>query len=566
MHKAPVVNPSPVATSPALSITDFLTDGSLAALCAELSQLTGVSVQLRDALGRQVSPGGQGKESWSVSGDAGAEPPPGAHAFPLRVGGERIGAILVGPGGPSLGENPRLSLERAIELLSQASAELCEHELELRHKVKELSALFKLGSMLAHASGMQRVLEVALESALDVLGLDAGSIMLLKEDADGITATNEEDLTVATSRNLSREWLEWPQSLSKGRLFDRLALGGEIVVSEDLPSDPRVQIQERVQIEGLVSAIHAGMIFQSRPLGVMRLYAHDRRSFSESDRRLLGLIANQAAVAIEQTRLLRLHEEEQRIGRQLQLAADVQRRMLPSRVPQIKPLDIAARYIPSFELGGDFYDFIDLNGHLGIVVGDVVGKGIAAALLMSSVRASLRAHAQEVYDLDTVVGKVNQALCRDTLDSEFATLWYGVLNPATLRLTYCNAGHEPPIIVRVPKHRSPSPADIDELSVGGMVVGVDRSQRYQRAVYDLHPGDVFIAYTDGVTDASNFENAKFGKKRLRKTILDVLKAEPDAPAARVLDLIHWEVRRFTGLAPRADDETLVVMRINAGGK
>ncbi len=562
MHKVPAANSHSAPSSQPLSITDFLTDGSLAALCAELSLLTGVAVQLRDAMGRLVTPGGLRGEPWSVADGGGSEPPRGAHAFPLRVGGERIGAILVGAGSPVLGESPRVSLERAIELLSQASAELCEHELELRHKVKELSALFKLGSMLAHASGMQRVLEVALESALDVLGLDAGSIMLLKEDADGITAPNEEDLTVATSRNLSREWLEWPQPLSKDRLFDRLALGGEIVVSEDLSGDPRVLIKDRVEIEGLVSAIHAGMTFRARPLGVLRLYSRERRTFSESDRRLLGLITNQAAVAIEQARLLKLHEEEQRIQRQLQLAADVQRRMLPSRVPQIKPLDIAARYIPSFELGGDFYDFIDLNGHLGIVVGDVVGKGIAAALLMAAVRASLRAHAQEVYDLDTVVGKVNQALCRDTLDSEFATLWYGVLNPTTLRFTYCNAGHEPPLVVRVPKHRSPSPADIDELSVGGMVVGVDRSQRYQRAVYDLHPGDVFIAYTDGVTDATNFEGAKFTKKRLRKTILDVLKAEPEAPAARVLDLIHWEVRRFTGLAPRADDETLVVMRVN----
>jgi sigma-B regulation protein RsbU (phosphoserine phosphatase) len=340
-----------------------------------------------------------------------------------------------------------------------------------------------------------------------------------------------------------------------------MALGGEVVASEELQSDPRVQIPDKAAEEGLVAALHAGLIFQNRPLGVLRLYAREKRTFGEFERRLVRSIAQQAAVAVQQARLLRLGEEERRIQRQLELAADVQRRMLPSRLPQLKGVDLSARYVPSFELGGDFYDFIELHGNLGVVVGDVVGKGVAAALLMASVRSALRAHAQEVYDLDAVVSKVNQALCRDTLDNEFATLWYGVLDPITLRLTYCCAGHDPTLVVRVPTHRAPSPADIDELSVGGMVLGIDRSQRYQRAVYDMQPRDVMIAYTDGVTDATNFSGEKFGKKRLRASVLAILAAEPEATAARILDLLHWEVRRFTGLSSRADDETLVVMRV-----
>ena len=561
---APNATASPTSpTSPtSLSITDFLTDGSLAGLCEELAALTGVSIDLLDIEGRRVVRGNQGDHPWHVV-DAKTSALPGAISFPLRVGGQRIGSLLASPGAPRLGQDPRQSLERVVGLLASAAAELCEHELEVRDKVRELSALFRLTSLLAQASGMERVLEVALDAALDALGLDAGSIMLLKEDADGVvTGTTEDDLDLATSRHLSKEWLLWPQSLSKDRLFDKMALAGEVVVSEDLSEDPRVLIRDKAAAEGLVSAIHAGVIFQNRPLGVLRLYARRRQTFSDFDRRMVRSIAQQAAVAIEQARLLRLQAEEQRIQRQLQLAADVQRRMLPSRVPQVPGVDLAARYVPSFELGGDFYDFIELNGHLGLVVGDVVGKGVAAALLMAAVRASLRAHAQDVYDLDTVVARVNHALCRDTLDNEFATLWYGVLDPATLRLTYCNAGHEPPIIVRVPTHRPPSAADIDELSVGGMVVGIDRSQRYQRAVYDLHDRDVLVAYTDGLTDASNFERKKFGKKRVRETLLTILAAEPEAPASRILDLLHWEVRKFTGLSNRVDDETIVVMRIS----
>ena len=562
--RKPVEISSPaVPARPGLSITDFLTDGSLAALCRQLTELSGVEVQLRDPAGRLIaSPDGLGRWQVQIDGIDLASLPEGSISFPVAVEGEAIGHLILSPGKPKLVKEPRKNLERVVSLLALTSAELCEHELELRHRIKELSALFKLSSLLAKAQDLSRVLDVALDSALDVLGLDAGSIMLLREDADGIASdASEADLKLQTARRLSKSWLELPASLSKDRIFDKLALAGEVVVSEDLATDPRVQIPDKAAEEGLTSAIHAGLVFQNRPLGVVRLYSRSPRRFSESDRRLLGSIAQQSAVAIEQARLLRLQEEESRIQRQVQLAADVQRRMLPTKVPTVPSLDIAARAVPSFELGGDFYDFIELNGHLGVAIGDVVGKGVAAALLMSAVRASLRAHAEEVYDLDVIVSKVNASMCRDTLDNEFATLWYGVIDPNSLRLTYCSAGHEPAMIVRVPQHRPPSSADIDELSIGGMVLGVDRSQRYQRAIFDLKPGDVFIAYTDGLTDAASFSGAKFGKKRLRAAILDILAKEPNATASRFLDLLHWEVRRFTGLAPRIDDETIVVIRV-----
>jgi serine phosphatase RsbU (regulator of sigma subunit) len=411
------------------------------------------------------------------------------------------------------------------------------------------------------------VLQVALELALDVLELDCGSVVLVPEETEEVSELSgptEENLSLIASKGLSRDWLDDPRPLSMDRIFDRMSIGGELVVSEDLSSDSRVLEPQRLIVEGLGAAIHAGLAFQGRPIGVMRLYARLPRTFDESDRRVLRAIAAQAAVAVQQARLLKMQEEDQRLQRQLALASDVQRRMLPRFVPSMTKewshLDVAAKYEPSFELGGDFYDFINLSSHLGIVVGDVVGKGIAAALLMSAVRASLRAHAQGVYDLDEVISRVNIALCRDTLDNEFATLWYGVLDPVKLRLTYCSAGHEPPIVVRVPEHRAPGPADIDELSVGGMVVGIDRSQRYQRAVYDMHAGDVLVAYTDGVVDTVNFGREKFGKKRLRACLLEILKQEPKASANRIAEHIRWSLRQFAGLAQRPDDETIVVVR------
>ena len=548
-----------------LSISDFLSDGSLVRLCDELTRLAGVRVELLDSRGRAIR---MSERGWFVEQGEPAPPGEGAACVPLVVEGRSIGSFAVSPfASDKSDDESRASLNRVVTLLGATTSELCERELDLRHRVKEASALYKLSTMLPRATSVDRVLQVALELALDVLELDGGAVVLVPEDTEEVAeikGSTETDLVLIASKGLSETWLDDPRPLSKDRLFDRLAIGGELVISENLPEDPRVFEPERLKTERLGAAIHAGLAFQGRPIGVMRLYARTPRTFEESDKRVLRSIAAQAAVAVQQARLLKIQEDDQRIQRQLMLAGDVQRRMLPRFVPaattDFKNLDVAAKYIPSFELGGDFYDFIGLTGHMGIVVGDVVGKGVAAALLMSAVRASLRAHAQGVYDLDEVISRVNIALCRDTLDNEFATLWYGVLDPVKLRLTYCSAGHEPPMIVRVPEHRPPGPADIDELAVGGMVVGIDRSQRYQRAVYDMHPGDVLVAYTDGVVDTVNFDRQKFGKKRLRACILEILKTNPKATATDITEHIHWSLRQFAGLAPRPDDETIVVMR------
>ena len=547
-------------------ITHFMTDGSLASLVSELTKLTGVTVELRDSRGRLVTPAHGGPRPWQVFDD-GQGCDPAATYFPLKLGGEVIASLVIRSGEPRLTTNAAAGLHNVVELLSSASAELVSYEHELQDRVRELSALHKLNAMLSRADSVDRIMSMALDSALDVLNLDAGNIVLLKEDADGVLSSDEADLKHIAWRNLSSEWLRCPLPVSKDRQFDTLALKGEVVISADLMHDDRVMIKDRVAKEGLFAALNAGLIFQNHPIGVIRLYSRVPRTFTEPEKRLLKSIAEQAAVAVEQSRLLRFQEEERRAQRQLELAADVQRRMLPRSAPVLPGLDVAAKYTPSLELGGDFYDLFELNGHLGIAIGDVSGKGVAAALLMSGVRASLRAFVQDLYDIDEVMSRVNIAMCRDTHASEFATVWYGVIDPLKLRLTYCSAGHEPPMVVRAFAHApdgAPRPltdADVDELGVGGMAVGVDAEQKYQRGIFDLRPGDVLVNYTDGITDARNFSSERFGRARLRASLLRILSAEPDASAQRITDLIQWDVRRFAGLSTRADDETLVVLKV-----
>lgn len=546
------------------SITEFLTDGSLAALASELTGLLGVRVQLRDADGRLIVPAG-GAKPWQAIYVDEIE---GAELFPLTLGDELIGNLAIGPepivlAAPDASARDRL--RRAITWLGRAASELVNYESELRNKLRELAVVYKLSALLSRATRVERILEVALESAIDVLELDAGSIMLLTEDADGILSENEQDLVLKASRNLSASWLENPLPLSKDRAFDQMAMRGEVMVCANIATDPRILLRDEAAAEGLGAAINAGLIFQGKPIGVIRLYSRSPRNFSDSERRLLRGIAEQAAVAVEQSRLLRIKEEEEAVQRQLSFAQDVQRRMMPRSFPPMAGIDAAARWTPSLELSGDFYDVFEVGGsNLGVVIGDVVGKGIGAALMMSAVRASLRAHVQDLYDLDEVISRVNAAMCRDTQDSEFATIWYGVLDPDKLRLTYCSAGHEPPMVVRMPpsaSRRGPTMADLDELTIGGMAVGIDPHQRYQRGVFDLRPSDTLVAYTDGILDARSFSGEKFGRARLRSAVLRILSEEPNASASRVAEMIQWEVRRFAGLSDRVDDETLVVVRV-----
>ncbi len=555
------------------SIREFLSDGSLARLCHELSQLLGVSIELRDESGHPIVPGDQGAP-WRVL-DAAPPAPAGSQQIPLvlgkdQLGGrgqngemERIGSIVLMPGVPRVNADAWEQVAHALTHVAAAVSELCTDDEELRHRIKEIGALYRLSGLLVQArGGVEQILQIALESALDALGLDCGNVVLLPENADGVAKESEEDLRHAAASGLSDAWIHSPLPLSRGREFDRLALRGEAVMSENLTEDPRVLIPEQVRAEGVVAFLSAGLVVRGRPIGVIRLYGKSARTFNEWDKRLIRSIGNQAAAAVDQARLFRIEDHEKLVQRQLSIASDVQRRMLPRSLPSAPGIDIAARYEPSLELGGDFYDAFELGNQIGMVVGDVVGKGIAAALLMSHVRATLRAHVQDVYHIDEVMRRVNRALCRDTLESEFASAWYGVVDPQSLRLTYVSAGHEPPFVIR--RKDGTGAPEVLELRGGGLVLGIDPTEPYERTVFELKRGDVVVVYTDGLMDARNFAGEKLGRQRLEEAVRDLVAREPagTVSAARVMEHLMWTVRQFTGLMPKPDDITIVTLRVS----
>lgn len=429
-----------------------------------------------------------------------------------------------------------------LYILANAIARLCYQEYQLRQRVAELTALYNVSTMLAEARDLQSVLERAARLVCQVMDAKAASIRLIDFEKD--------ELVIKAVHNLSPTYQKkGPVRLSTSGI-DQVALsdrGYEYV--RDMKLDPRVRYPQESEREGIVSMLSVGMRYKGKPIGVMRVYTEKEQTFSPLRIELLKAVAAQAAAAIENARLLEETLEAQRLEKQVEMAADVQKRMIPSTPPPFAAADLSAVYVPCYELGGDFYDFIPLGDeNLGMAVADVSGKGVAASLIMAAVRAALRAQTDNVYFLHEVVRRINTMLCRDTLPTEFVTLFYGVLHGPSRRFTYCNAGHVPALVLRK--------GEILELGSDDMVLGIDPAQEYRQHIVDLQPDDLLLIYTDGVPDAMNFDRETFGRQRL----LEVFR-EGGPTAEQVAQNILWRIRRFVGMAKRNDDITMIVARI-----
>ncbi|MCE9590686.1 MAG: SpoIIE family protein phosphatase [Planctomycetes bacterium] len=577
---APATPPAPIASPP--SLTDFLDLPTLQELQDNFAVLAHLKTVIRDAQGNPLTAPtdttGRSRsdallEELIGPDDAGEQ----LHA-PIIVEGRELGSVSIESAerpehepdrdrlielcerlGVPHDQVPALlyAAERAFAprrgaavqvlfLLANHLARLCYQEFQLRERVNELAVLNRISTLLTGHRDLQQLLDTAARSCAEAMGLKAAAIRLLDDSG--------QELVIKAVHGLSAAYLNKGPILLDNSQVAKTAFSGQVVYVEDMLTDPRVIYPEDAEREGLSSFLVAPMIYRGRPIGIIQVYSAERRKFSTYDVNLLQSIAQLTGTAIETARLDAQRKEAVNVQRQLRLAADVQQRMLPASMPEVPPFDIAARYVPSFDLGGDFYDFIQLDSHLGIAVADVVGKGVAASLLMASVRASLRAYAQDVYDIDEVLSRVNAALCRDTLSSEFVTLFYGVLDPSTLRLTYCNAGHEPPLLLRK--------GEVIKLDVGGTVVGIDPDHHYDKGLIDLLPGDTLLIYTDGLCDAQDFNNRRFGRERVRQSLVEAAKLS----AGDALNHILWQMRRFVGLNKRMDDLTMVVIKVKPAGK
>ncbi|MHC4636104.1 MAG: PP2C family protein-serine/threonine phosphatase [Planctomycetota bacterium] len=418
--------------------------------------------------------------------------------------------------------------------------------------------LYQLTTLVAGKISLQEVLDKLAEAAVRIVGVKACSIRLLDEQAG--------ELRMRSTYGLSEDYRN-KGIVSKNDPVVKAAFAGDAVVLDDMRVDGRVKYKEATLKEGLVSQLTVVMKFRDRPIGVLRLYSPKPRRFEEDDINLARAVASQCALAITNARLYAEAIEGNRIAEQMRLAGLVQRRMIPEKTPNISGLDIASTYIPCFDVGGDFYDFTQVReGRIVVSIADVIGKGIPAAIMMSSFRGTLRAYVDMAGKLKDasitgsktqeaecifrgVVKKLNTVGCNESRDGEFITLFYAAVDVKDMTVTYCNCGHEPTVLIRDGK--------VKDLNKGGLVLGVDPDAEYEIETLELRKGDCLLFYTDGLIDAMNFNSEIWGRDRMLEAAMKFV----DGSAEHMIKNILTYRRRFIGLAEQVDDTSIIVVKV-----
>jgi sigma-B regulation protein RsbU (phosphoserine phosphatase) len=298
------------------------------------------------------------------------------------------------------------------------------------------------------------------------------------------------------------------------------------------------------------AAMAAPILSNNHLIGVFTLESDEEQIYSKNDLALLEKFTLQVALSIEKAQLHRAMLDKRRLEQELAIAREIQLSFLPEREPPLQGFQVAGLNLPSRLVSGDYYDYIRIvDGQWGLVVGDVSGKGIPSALIMASFRASLLAEIRNNYAIRTIMSKVNQLLWESTDDNQFVTAFYGVLDEQRRILTYCNAGHNPVIVIR-------SDGSSLKLETGGLVLGAFVGVTYLESLVHLFPEDIVLLYTDGVTEIYNSDEEEFGAERLQNLVTENRHLAPK----EITQLIKDNILQFAADQTIQDDFTVVVLK------
>jgi serine phosphatase RsbU (regulator of sigma subunit) len=301
-----------------------------------------------------------------------------------------------------------------------------------------------------------------------------------------------------------------------------------------------------------------------RLVGLVVLSARlSEEPYSSEDHHLLASVASQAGVALESIRLgekiAERIEAERRAAQELEFAREVQARLFPQKLPALATLEYAGRCLPARQVGGDYYDFLELRpGRLALVLADIAGKGVSGALLMANLQANLRSqYALALENLPHLLSSVNHLFYENTAENSYATLFFADYDDSSHRLHYANCGHLPPLLLRATAGSAEAGGTpvVERLQATSTVLGLFDDWQCGVAEVELRPDDVLVLYTDGVTEAANVQGEEFGESRL----VEILRSQRHLPAASLLEAIVAAVQQFSPLE-QADDITLVVAR------
>jgi serine phosphatase RsbU (regulator of sigma subunit) len=407
-----------------------------------------------------------------------------------------------------------------------------------------LVLISKVGVALLASVTLNETLEQIV--ALVFEAVPADRCMIMMRDA------RNPELKVAVARVRDRAGEVGEIRISRS-VIDEVVTNGKSVLTSDAQADPRF-MGGTVMLQGVRSVLAVPLGVGANVFGI--IYADSPLSdnrFTEDHLKVLTTLASVAAIRVENARLTEEQMERERLEREQQVASEIQQRFLPAAAPQLDGYELQGISFPCYEIGGDYYDFIQReDGKLVVALGDVSGKGTAAALLMSSLHAAVHAQADTHESLATTIGAVNRYLVESIPPNRFVTLFYAALDPKQGSLEFLNAGHNPPLIVH-------AGGTMEQLASGGLPLGIMSDADFREGRTQLRPGDVLVIYSDGVSEAVNPNGEEFGPTRLYEVVARNL----DASASGIRDRIESALTKFCQGTPAADDITLVIVKRNA---
>jgi serine phosphatase RsbU (regulator of sigma subunit) len=434
------------------------------------------------------------------------------------------------------------------KIVVESASKLVEPELRfqregLRDPFERLKVLYRvtesIRSILDPDELLHRLMDIIWEIATPHRG-----IVLLKDLEEGTL----EPVVVRVRETASDEI-----HISRGIVERCMAEQVAILVS-DAPSDVRFAANESV-IQGRIrSAICVPLVAKSDVLGVLYIDSQvpGEVYYTEEDLELLKGIATQAALAIENARLYQQLIERQKLEKELELARSIQINLLPRKPPEVKGGSFAALSVPARKVGGDYYDYLELSdGRIALVVADVSGKGLPAAILTATIRASVRmeTHVRPEMSVRDLMSAVNTWACKDSSNNMFVTMFFAVFDPVKRTLEYSNAGHIPPLLFK-------PDGSYQQLQRGGCFLGIMEFVDYESETLEVETGDTLVVFTDGVTDTHNEQKQVLGLDRLITTIQENLHLS----AEELKDEIYEATLMFRGAEEQFDDITIVVAR------
>ena len=435
--------------------------------------------------------------------------------------------------------------------MSELIKDVAETETAKLTVVDKLRLLLDITKKISRSLDVDEVLELVMDTLGSLLPYDAAGIYVIecamKVDGEGrceFPALKNFSTTAVRGYDIE-ELSELHLKVGEG-LLGHVAQTGEPLIVADVSLDPRYVNARRETCSEMVAPI----ISNDEVIGAFDLESDRKNAYTEDDLEILMLLASQVAIIIEKAMLHEQLVEKKRLQAQLEVARHVQLELLPARDPQLAGFDISAYNFSTEEVSGDYYDFVNLyEDHLGIVIADVSGKGVPAALLMAFLRASLRAAIHTGYAPNISMAKVNNLLWESIENNQYVTAFYGALDATNRTLAYANAGHNPPLMMDSEGHAR-------FIERGGIPLGMFRDTRYYEYYLPVQAGQIILLYTDGITEATDEEGAEYGRQRLEEKVRE----GRELSARKLIDFLHADVLDWTGGRGATDDVTFVVIK------